>query len=222
VPRSLRCTQSVLRSGDNWADGELAFLGGFYTTVDGFVGGFGAFDIQDFVFLALQFVIADKKMLDLLDEFLAQVVDVLNFGPGVIADFDDDDAVVTVDVFLFFDLFAFDDADRAGFDQTADERGLVHEDQDIDGIAITGFSGRNEAEVVRKAHAGGKNAAKKEDAVVGIVGVFVAAAFGSFDNGVDDVAVVFVERTETIRVGIAGPGVIAGHESSWLYEMVLC
>ena len=32
---------------------ELVFLGGFYSAGDGFVGGFGAFDIQDFVFLAL-------------------------------------------------------------------------------------------------------------------------------------------------------------------------
>src|SRR5580704_19064193 len=143
-------------------------------------------------------------MFDLLDEFFAQVVDVLDFGPGVIADFDDDDAIVTVGLFLLVDLLAFDDADGTGFDQAADKGGLVHEDEDINGIAVTGSGGRDEAEVVGEAHTGGKNAAKKEDAIVGIIGVFIAAAFGSFDDGVDDVAVVFVEGTEPGWIGVTG------------------
>src|SRR5580692_120775 len=155
-------------------------------------------------------------MFDLLDEFFSEVVHVLDFGPGVIADFDDDEAVVTVGLFLFVDLLAFDDADRARLDQAADEGGFVHKDQDIDGIAITGFGGRNEPEVVGEAHTGGKNAAKKEDAIIGIIGVFIAAAFGSFDDGVDDVAVVFVEGTEPGWIGVTGPGVVARHGSSWM------
>lgn len=83
--------------------------------------------------------------------------------------------------FSVFGLLAFDYSDQPSFHNAAWERRLVHQDQDIDRVAVIGFGGRNESEVVGKHHSFGQHFLQLETALFSIECIFVAAASGRLD-----------------------------------------
>jgi hypothetical protein len=61
-----------------------------------------------------------------------------DIGPFVILDFDGYQPIVTF-LFLSLDLLAFYHADQAALHDAAGIPGLIHKNQDVNGVAIVGF-----------------------------------------------------------------------------------
>src|SRR4030095_6768692 len=90
------------------------------------------------------------------------------------------DSVVTFAV-LLLSLQALDDSDQPTSQKTTRERRLVHEHQNVDGVAIFRDGRRYKSEVVGKSHSDRQNLFQLEDPLVGIERVFVAPSFRCFD-----------------------------------------
>src|ERR1700733_3547511 len=148
----------------------------------GFASFFAA---EEFILFAFEPVIVDKEIFELLDEVFGEIVEFLDVGVHVVGLGDGDEAVVA-DALLAVDLFAADNTDKAGADETAGEGGFVHEKEDVDGIAVVGESAGEETEVVGEGHAGGENLLEREDLLVGVEAIFVAASLGSFNDDLKD------------------------------------
>ena len=97
---------------------------------------------------------------------------VIHFGDG-------EEAVVAVLLFAF-DLFAFDDADESGTNGDARKGGLVHQEENVNGVAVGSLGPGKEAEIVGEAHAGGKDLFDGEDVLLLVEGELIAAAFRVF------------------------------------------
>ena len=106
----------------------------------------------------------------------------------------DGDQAIVADLLLSIELFAFQDADKARWHQAAGKGGHIHEQEDVDGIAIGRESSGQEAKIVRKDHAFGKDFAQGEDPLLGIVAVFVAAGLRRLDDDLKGVIAARVER----------------------------
>ena len=148
----------------------------FHSVRDAAAGLRRAFHVNDFVFLALQFVIVHEKFFQLLHEFLAEFFDMADVGITVIGFLNGDDSVVTLAFFLLA-LLTLNDAYDAAFEQAAGRGGLVHQHEHVRRIAVFGFGRRNEAEVVRKGHPGRQHLFQSE-LLVFTERVFVSAALG--------------------------------------------
>ena len=148
----------------------------------GFASFFAA---EEFILFAFEPVIVDKEVFELLDEVFGEIIEFLHVGVHVVGLRDGDEPVVA-DALLAVDLFAADNTDKAGADETAGEGGLVHEKEDVDGIAVVGESAGEETEVVGEGHAGGENLLEREDLLVGVEAIFVAASLGSFNDDLKD------------------------------------
>ena len=98
---------------------------------------------------------------------------------------DGDEAVVAIG-FAVFGLFGFHDAEEADEDGAAGEDGFVHEDEDVEGVAVAADGLGDEAEVVGEDHAGGEGGFEEKDVLFLVEGVFVAAAAGGFDDDLDE------------------------------------
>ena len=144
-------------------------------------------------------VVVDEEVFELLDELFREVVEFFDVGVHVVGLGDGDEAVVA-DAFFAVDLLAADDADEARGDEAARESGLVHEKENVDGIAVVGEGAGEEAEVVGKDHAGGESVFEGEDFLVGVEAEFVAAALGGFDDDLDPALELFIEWCQACRV----------------------
>lgn len=160
----------------------------------------GTFDVEDAVLLAFELVVVDEELNEFLDELLAQVVDVLDVSVAVIHLLDGDDAIVAV-CLLAPSLLALDDADGAAFEKAAGKGGLVHQHQNVGRITVFRERGRDESKIVGKGHASGQNLREFKYFLFRVERIFVAASFRSFDNDLDNVAVIGVERRESGGVG---------------------
>jgi len=107
---------------------------------------------------------------------------------------------VVADALLAVDLFAFDDSDETRRDEDTGEGGFVHEDEDVDGVAIAGEGAGEESEVVGEGHAGGEDLLEREDVLRGIECELVAAEAWGFDDDLEEI-VLFVDGLELDRVG---------------------
>jgi len=101
------------------------------------------------------------------------------------------EAVVADGLHLGGGLFAFDDADEAAHEGAAGEGGFVHEDEDVDGVAVVGLGLGDEAEVVGEGHAGGEGGFEDEGLLCFVEAVFVAAAAGCFDDDLEELVACF-------------------------------
>ena len=81
---------------------------------------------------------------------------------------------------LFFSRF--DHSDGATLEHAAGDYGRVHQDQDVQRIAIIAQRRWNKAEVEGKGHPFGERGGKFKTIAVWIIAVFVAAPFGRFDH----------------------------------------
>ena len=84
-----------------------------------------SFHCNNPIFLPRLPVIVHEKLLQLPAEFFAQIVNVLDLGPTVIALFNRNNAIVSFLVFLVA-LFTFDNAYDPAFQDTARERRFIH------------------------------------------------------------------------------------------------
>ncbi len=99
---------------------------------EGFCGLFAA---EKLVLLAFEPVIVDEEVFELLDEMSGQVVEFFDVGVHVVG-FGDGDEAVVADALFAVELLAFDDADETGADEDSREGGLVHEEENVDGVAV--------------------------------------------------------------------------------------
>ena len=129
-------------------------------------------------------MIVDEELFDLVERFFGEVFDGFYVGPHVRGVGYGDEAIVP-DGLLLVGLLAFDDADEAGHEGAAGEGGFVHEDEDVDGVAVVCEGAGEEAEVVGEDHAGGEGGFENEDLLEVVEAVFVAAAFGGFDDDLE-------------------------------------
>src|SRR6185436_17711262 len=114
---------------------------------------------------------------------------------GVRVGGDGDETVVLLDGAVALALLRRDDADEARGDETASERRLVHQDEDVQRIAVAALRRRDEAEVEGKARAGGEDALETKEAELLVVGELVPAAGDRLDDGIQ-VARLLVEGRE--------------------------
>src|SRR4051794_13846444 len=98
--------------------------------------------------------------------------------------FDHHDSIIS---FLAFSigLFPFDDSDRPAVQDAAGEGGLVHQYQNINGIAVLCQGRRNETEIVRKTHARRQDLLQLKDSLSLIKGVFISTALWRLDDNSD-------------------------------------
>ena len=81
------------------------------------------------------------------------------------------------------DLLGGNDPDDAHVDQAADMRRRIHQDKNVNRIAVLAEGRRNEPEVERKEHALRQQATKFEESGVRVVRELVAKALRRLDNG---------------------------------------
>jgi len=134
-------------------------------------------------------------VLDLVEELRAQVVELAHAFVGVRVRGDGDEPVVLLDGAVPLALLGRDDADEPRGHETAGERRLVHQNEDVERVAVAALRGGDEAEVEWKARAGGEDALEAEEAELLVVCELVPAAGDRLDDGIE-VAGLLVERRE--------------------------
>ena len=153
--------------------------------------------VQDSIFLACQIVIIDKKLFEFSDEPLAEVAYMFDVRVAVILLFDCDNTIVPLFI-LATTLFTFDDADDPALQHATGESRLVHEDKNVDWIAVLRLGGGNKSEIVGEGHARREHFLQLKDPVALIERVLIAALLWCFNDNLDEVIV--VRRFETRRV----------------------
>jgi hypothetical protein len=149
-------------------------------------GGRSILETEQLVALPFEAKIVDEELLQLVKELLRKVGEASDVGIEM-GHFGDGEKAVVPNMLSAFCLLAFDHADETGAKKTAGKDGFVHQDEDVDGIAILGEGARDETEVAGKDHSGGKNFFEREDLLVGVKGIFVATSSRSFDDDLEDV-----------------------------------
>jgi hypothetical protein len=144
--------------------------------------------------LSFETVIVDEEVLEFLEEFFREIVETLDVGVLVVCVGNRDEAVVS-DALLAVDLLTFDDSDEAGGNENAGEGWLIHENEDVDGVAVSGDGAGEESEVVGEGHAGGKDGFEREDMLIGVKGELVAADTWGFDDDLEEI-VLFIDGFE--------------------------
>ena len=162
--------------------------------VDEFARGLGGEFAEGGEDMAFEGVIGDEEVLDLPEDARIEVAQGFDGVLVFIGFGDGDEAVVAGGLaFVFLFLAGLDGADEAGGDEASAKGRLIHKEEDVEGVAIVAFGGGNEAEVEGEDCAVGQDFFECEAAGFGGPGVFVAGAFGGFD-----------EDVEVARVGVEG------------------
>ena len=165
----------------------ILLLGGLLAAMfEEFAGLVGAFPGERAGLFALEFVVVGEELGDFGAGLFGKVVDGAEGAVEVSGFGDGEEAVVAIglSVLCLFDLHDAEEADKEG---AAGKAGLVHEDEDVEGIAVAANRLRKETEVVREDHAGGKSGFKDEDALFFIKAVLVAAAARCFDDDLQQI-----------------------------------
>src|ERR1700761_702348 len=167
--------------------------GGFLGFLDQVQRCFGFLAAQQLVLLALQAVVVHEESLQLVDELTGQVLELPPVLVGM-AQLCDRDQAIVADLLLSIELLALHDADEARWHQAAGKGGDNQEQEVVDGIAIGRESSGQEAKIVGKDHAFGKDFAQGEDPLLGIVAVLVAAGLWGLNDDLKGVLAAWVER----------------------------
>jgi len=130
--------------------------GGLLGLLDESLSGSGAFAAEEFISLAFELVVIDEKRLQLLYKLPREIFETLHLGIGVVGLGNRNEAVVA-DGLAAVLLLAFDDADETGAQKAAGKGWLIHENQNVNGVAVTGNRTRQEAEVIGEGHTSGEN-----------------------------------------------------------------
>src|ERR1700756_5049382 len=106
----------------------------------------------------------------------------------------DGDQAIVADLLLSVELFTLHDADEARRHETAGKRRDIHQQENVDGVAICGESPRENNKVVRKDHTFRENLAEGKDSLSRIVTVLVPVALRGFDDDLEGLIASWVER----------------------------
>src|SRR5689334_10977639 len=126
-------------------------------------------------------MVVDKELFQLSYKLLSQVIDGFNVFPTVRFLLDGDDAVIPLFVFLV-SLFSFNDPNGTAGQHASGECRLIHQVQNVYGIAVVGLGRRHESEVEGKGHSGWQYFFQFEDPLVWVEGELVSASFWSLDH----------------------------------------
>lgn len=162
-------------------------------------GSVGAFAAEEAILLAFERVVVDEEFFQFPDPFGGKVAEAADICIHVVGIGDGDEAVVA-DFLFAVELFALDYADQASAYGDSREGGFIHKQQDVDGVAVGRDGLGYETEIPGEDHSGGKNRLEGEDALFGIVGKFVAASGGGFDDDLEEI-VFLVDGLEAGGVG---------------------
>lgn len=88
----------------------------------------------------------------------------------------------------FVQLFAFNNADKTRPEQTAWKSRLIHQNQNVDGVAVAGYCSRQKAEIIGKRHPGGEDFAQREDLLIRVESIFISASLGRFNHDLKNVS----------------------------------
>ncbi len=131
--------------------------------------------------LAAAFVVSHEELSHLVDDRFVDLREGVDIFVIVGMNRDSDQAIVP-DCLVIFCLLGFDHPDDPHPEDTTDMRRLVHQDHDVQRVAILPYRGRNEPEVERKAESFRQQTAQGKSFDFRIVVEFIPAAFGRFDN----------------------------------------
>src|SRR4051812_17405420 len=95
------------------------------------------------------------------------------------------EAVIALRLAVRFALLGLDHANEPRLEQTAELKGGIEQDQNIERIAVRPARGWDEAEVIGKGVALRQDGLEAEHAQVRVIGVFVPAALGGLDHHVE-------------------------------------
>lgn len=144
-------------------------------------GGVGSFAAKKAVLLAFEPMIVHEEVLEFFDPLPGEIVELAYFGILMVGFGDGDQAVVPNFIFSV-ELFSLNHSDETGSHCATGVSGFVHQQQDIDGIAVGRNGARQEAEVIGEDHARGQDFFECEDTLIGIIGEFIAAVSRRFDD----------------------------------------
>lgn len=140
-----------------------------------------AFTAQQPVSLSFELVIVDKEDFQLPEKMARKVFEPFDIGVGMVR-IGNGHQTVIANAFFPVELLAFDDANQPRQQQTAGKGRLIHQNQNIDRIAIARNRVGKKSEVVRKGHAGRQHFLQRKDLLVNIEGILITAALGSLDD----------------------------------------
>src|SRR5581483_6026838 len=101
-------------------------------------------------------------------------------------------------------LLGFEHADEPAWYHAAREYRFIHQQQDVNRIAIVRLRARNESKIVRKHHALGQHLRQGESPEVRLVLEFVPAPFRGFYDYVYNAFLISVERLDASGIGQPG------------------
>src|ERR1700728_946358 len=173
--------------------------GGLSRFSDDAFGGGAVFAAEQLVLFAFETVVVDEELLELVKKAAGEIAPAADVGILMVG-FGDSQQAVVPNLLFAVQLFAFNDADEAGTHGNAGKSRLVHQQQDIEGVAVRCKGPGQKTEVVREAHACRQNRLDGKDSLLGIEGKLVAAALGGFNDDEEE-AVLFIDGLELGRVG---------------------
>ena len=135
-------------------------------------------------------------------QFFEQVLIEIGEGPEiavVVSILSDGDNPIVTDRLPVLGLLRFDHADQTGRHDAARKSRFIHQEQDVDRIAVLRFSARDETKIVRKYGARGQDGTKLEPTEFLVVLESVAAAARCLDNDIGDFAIVIERLGQTPR-----------------------
>lgn len=145
----------------------------------------GIFGSEQAVFLAFQLVVIDEELLDLFDPLLRQIFELIHIRVLMVG-FRDRDEPIVAGLLFAFHLLTLNHPDQTRTHGDAGEGWLIHEQENVDRIAIVSFGARQEAEIVRESHARRQNFLHHEDALFGIVSELVARTGRCLNDDLDE------------------------------------
>src|SRR5260370_30926689 len=124
--------------------------------------------------------------------FRGQVLKRPNIGVHVVRLSDGYEPVISYFVFTV-QLFAFHHSNQASANRNPRERGLIHQQQYVDWIAIRREGLRQKSKIIGKCHSGRQNLLQREDSLVRIEGELIPTPSRRLNDDLEK-AVLFIDR----------------------------
>jgi len=155
---------------------------GLHAGVDDFAGSARAGFVLRLEFAIAQLVVVDEKTLDLLEQMRTQIPKALKVLMGLRVYCHGEQAIVPRPLFSLVLLHRLDDAEKLGPHDAPGHNRRIHQNQDVERVAILAERRRHEAEVAGKDHAFRQHGAKLKAIAFRIVVVLVAAPLRRLDD----------------------------------------
>src|ERR1700704_4238964 len=101
-------------------------------------------------------MIVDEELFQLFAELFPKIINVVNFIPRMSSNLYRKEPIIPRNLFALF-LLALNNSNQPTPENTAGERRLIHQHENIDGIAVVSFSGRYKSKIIRECHSSGED-----------------------------------------------------------------